>query len=648
MSDNDSIDISIIIVNYNVKDFLYQCLKSINDSSHSLKIETIVVDNNSTDGSVEFLKPLFPDVQFIKLNENIGFGKANNIGFEKAKGKYFLLLNPDTIIGEKTLQVMFDYMEDNPLVGISGCKVLNPDGTFQLSCRRGFPTPWASFCKLFGLQKIFPKLKIFSQYNQTFRNIDETYFIDSIMGAFMFIRREVITQLGGFDSDYFMYGEDIDLCYRSAKAGWKTAYVHNTSIFHYKGESTKRSSIDEIKYFYDAMSIFAKKHYSKFIWFFYFLNLGIYFRSLLAYFNKHIKQILIIILDLLAINISLMIATKIRFGEFLNFPVYAYPTVFIVLSVVLFISMVSVGEYFETKPTIRRAVFGLMIAFFILSSLTYFFKEYAFSRGVLLMTIGFSVFSSVLFRLILSLYEKTKGKDSERRIAIVGINEQSDNIINSLQTIEALNAKLVGLVSVNPYEKIPNTKIPILGNISFLEKIIKENKIKEVIITDQTISTSELVKIASGISQPSVRFHVAKEYGELLASRIINEISGNEVVSLFHQYKKFRNVFLKRVFDIIISIFLLTIGFPIVYLLFDKPGEIFPKLKEVLIGRLSFVGLYGKNHLVGKQGVISLVHISYPERLSDETKDNLDRYYLEHYSLYLDIEIILKFITRVR
>jgi GT2 family glycosyltransferase len=646
----DSPDISIIIVNYNVKDFLYQCLKSIfdSDSSHTLKIETIVIDNNSSDGSVEFLEPIFKNVQFIKLKDNIGFGKANNIGFELAKGKYFLLLNPDTVIGENTLQTMFEFMEQNKEVGIAGCKVLNPDGTFQLACRRGFPTPWASFCKLFGLQKIFPKSKIFSQYNQTYRSIDETYYIDSIMGAFMFIRKEVIEQIGGFDADYFMYGEDIDLCYRSAKAGWKTAYVHSTSIFHYKGESTKRSSIDEIKHFYEAMGIFARKHYSKFIWFYLFLKLGIYIRSALAYLNKNIRQILIIILDLLAINMSLMLATKIRFGEFLNFPDYAYPTVFIVISIVLFISMLFVGEYFETKPTIRRAVFGLMITFFFLSSLTYFFKEYAFSRGVLLMTIGFSVVSSVIFRLIFSIYDKTKGKDSERRIAIVGINQQSENLINSLQTIEARNAKIVGLISVNPEEIKSSFQIPVLGNISFLDKILKEHRIKEVIITDQSISNSDLVKIASNISLPAVRFHIAKEYEELLASRIINEISGNESVVPFHQYKKFRNRLIKRTFDLFISFFLLSIGFPIVYLLFENPRDSFKKLWNVFLGKLSFVGLYENNSTFGKKGLISLVQISNPERLSEETKLNLDKYYLEHYSFYLDIEIILKFITRLK
>ncbi|MCX6146030.1 MAG: glycosyltransferase family 2 protein, partial [Candidatus Kapabacteria bacterium] len=204
----NKIDISIVIVNYNVKDFLLQCLRSIEKSITKRKYEIIVVDNNSTDESIEFLSPKFEKVNFISLNDNLGFGKANNVGFDKASGKYLLILNPDTIISEDTLDKMYDFMELNPEIGISGCKVLNQDGSFQVTCRRGFPTPWASFTKLFGLQKIFPNSKFFAQYNQTYKNIDESYEIDAVIGAFMFCRFDIIRNIGGFDPDYFMYGED--------------------------------------------------------------------------------------------------------------------------------------------------------------------------------------------------------------------------------------------------------------------------------------------------------------------------------------------------------------------------------------------------------------------------------------------------------
>ena len=347
-------DISIVIVNYNVKDFLFQCLKSIENSKTDLKIETIVVDNNSNDGSIEFLKPNFPGVKFFALKENIGFGKANNLGFDNADAKYILILNPDTLLNENTLQVMYNFMEQHSEVGIAGCKVLNGDGTFQFACRRGFPTPWNAFCKLFGLNKFFPKSKLFASYNQTYRNVDETYYIDAVIGAFMFTRKDLIDKLNGFDKDFFMYGEDIDLCLRAFKAGSKTAYVHTTNIIHYKGESTKRSSINEVKHFYEAMSIYAKKHYSKSGLYLFSLKAGIALRFVIAYLSKFKKSIATILFDLLTVNFSLLFATKIRFGDYFNFPSYAYPTVFIVSSLVVFISMVSIGEYFEAEPSGKK------------------------------------------------------------------------------------------------------------------------------------------------------------------------------------------------------------------------------------------------------------------------------------------------------
>ncbi|MGA2298516.1 MAG: glycosyltransferase family 2 protein, partial [FCB group bacterium] len=367
-------EVSIVIVNYNVKDLLLQCLRSLQQVSGELRTEVIVVDNHSLDGSVAFLKPLFPAVNFIELKDNLGFSKANNIGIRQATGKYVLILNPDTILEEDTLSVMYNYMESHPEVGLSGCKVLNPDGTFQLACRRGFPTPWASFCKLFGLQKLFPKSKLFARYNQTFRSVDETYYIEAVMGAFMFIRKEILDKISGFDEDFFLYGEDIDICWRIIREGWKNAYVHTTSIIHYKGESTRRSSENDVKHLYKSMEIFAGKHYSSSSLFLLFLRTGILFRSFIARIIKYRRDVFLLLFDLLGINISLILGTKIRFGDYFNFPPYAYPTVFIVLSLVMFASMVAVGEYFESKPTIRKSVFALMISFFILSSLTYFFN----------------------------------------------------------------------------------------------------------------------------------------------------------------------------------------------------------------------------------------------------------------------------------
>jgi len=644
-----NIDISIIIVNYNVKDFLYQCINSIYKSPNNLNIEIIVVDNNSKDGSADFIKSKFANLKFIELNENLGFARANNIGIKESKGKYILILNPDTIIQEDTLRKMYDFMESHPEIGCSGCKVLNPDGSFQLACRRGFPTPWASFSKLFGLQKLFPKSKFFAKYNQTFRSTDETYEIDAIMGAFMFCRKIAIDQVNGFDNNFFMYGEDIDLCWRLRECGWKVYYYHQTSIIHYKGESTRRSSINEIKHFYKAMEIFAKKHYSKSKIFLSILKLGIFIRTALAYLNKYKRDLLIIFTDLAAINFSLIFTTWLRFGDPFSFPDYAYPTVFIVISIVILSVMIMVGEYFEGKYTARKAIFGLLISFFILSSFTYYFKDYAFSRGVLLATIGLTGIIAVMARGIISLVDKTTGYQSDVRIAFIGINEKTENIIKSLKNSNLHNIDIVGLISLKPINNSEINNFPILSNIDYLWEIISKYSINEVIITENDLTKFDLMRILKNNPGLNVRFHIAEELEELISARIINEITGKEPTIPEYNLSKFRFKVIKRLFDLNCAIFLLTLGLPLI-LLFDKPfKEKIKMIINVLKGKYSIVGILPvekDGNKPGKEGLIGLAHISKPETLSKEAIIKLNEYYRINYNLSLDLDIIIKFIFR--
>ncbi|MER3327985.1 MAG: glycosyltransferase family 2 protein, partial [Candidatus Kapaibacterium sp.] len=262
---------------------------------------------------------------YIYSESNLGFGKANNLGFDTANGKYTLILNPDTLLESVTLQVLYDYMESNPDIGTAGCKVLNVDGSFQSACRRGFPTPWASFCKLFGLQRLFPKSKLFAKYNLSYLNENETNDIDALIGAFMFTRTDVLKKINGFDESFFMYGEDLDLCYRIKEIGYRVSYYPKTSITHFKGESSKRSTLNETKHFYDAMEIFAKKHYGKSKIFFAFLRLGIKIRAFISYLKKHRKDVAFIFIDLIIVNLSLLLSSFLRWGDVFPFPDYAYP-----------------------------------------------------------------------------------------------------------------------------------------------------------------------------------------------------------------------------------------------------------------------------------------------------------------------------------
>ena len=221
-------DLSIIIVNYNVKEFLQNLLNSISKASSNISKEIIIVDNASDDGSVEMIREKFPSAQLISNNKNLGFGKANNQALKIAKGKCVLLINPDTVVSEDTFDKLIQFFENNPGAGLVGCKILNPDGSLQLACRRSFPGPWTSFCKVTGLSNLFPNSKIFARYNLTYLSEDQTYEVDAISGSFMMMRKEVYDKVGGFDEEFFMYGEDLDLCYRIQIAGHKVFYVHNT------------------------------------------------------------------------------------------------------------------------------------------------------------------------------------------------------------------------------------------------------------------------------------------------------------------------------------------------------------------------------------------------------------------------------------
>lgn len=638
-------DISVIIVNYNVKDYLLQCLRSIDASVGGVQTEIIVVDNDSHDGSVAELKPLFPHVRWIALDENIGFGRANNVGLDHATGRYVLYLNPDTIVGADTLAVMQRYLDEHPRTGIAGCKVLNPDGSFQVACRRGLPTPWVSFCKLFGLQSLFPSSKLFAGYNLTYLPIDATYPVDALIGAFMIGRADILRSLGGFDPAFFMYGEDIDLCYRVQKAGYGVTYVHTTSIVHYKGESTKRSSINEVRVFYDAMEIFARKHFGGSRVFLAFLRVGIVLRALLARALRKRREIGTWLVDMVALNAALLAATSVRFEGPFGFPAYAYPLVQIVVTLVATFSLVAVGEYVEYRPTVRRSIVGLLVTFFFLSSLTYFFKEYAFSRGVLLMTIGFTSIAFTLIRGILALRDGSRSV-ATRRVLLVGCTQHAERIAEALTAAEHRHTEIAGIVATTSFTTETFAGHKIVGDATYLARILDATGAQEVILTDPSVTKEQIMELMIACSGYRARFHLATDYDDVITARIINDVAGIEPTVSLPPLLRFRNRVAKRTLDTVVSTLVLTLALP---------GLILPGVRRALApwydvfrGRKSVVGLYpdGKARSTGRVGLTGLAHISSPGRLSPAAVTQLNDYYIESYTLALDIEIILKHLLR--
>ena len=274
--------LSIIIVNYNSRSLIEQCLVSINNAAVGINAEIIVIDNNSSDGSKEWLPQKFPGVRYIFNDMNVGFAKASNQGFKISSGSYILFLNPDTILTRTCLKDCISFFESHTDAGAIGVRMLNQKGNFLKESKRGLPSPAASFYKLFGLTAIFPGSKTFAKYYQGHLPETANNPVDVLSGAYIMIKKVVFEKVNGFDETFFMYGEDIDISLRITKAGFKNYYLGRISITHLKGGSTRYDQ-DHIRHFYGAMDLFVKKHYgNKSILYRSFLHAGIGFRKMLS------------------------------------------------------------------------------------------------------------------------------------------------------------------------------------------------------------------------------------------------------------------------------------------------------------------------------------------------------------------------------
>ena len=285
--------LSVIIVNYNVKYFLEQCLYSVIKASSNIETEIFVIDNHSTDGSKEYMSNRFPSVQFIWQQSNPGFGKANNSVLKKVSGEYVLFLNPDTIVAEDCFEKCLSFFSATENCGALGVKMLDGTGKFLKESKRSFPSPVTSFCKLAGLSALFPRSKLFAKYYAGHLPADQNNEVDVLAGAFMMLDKKTLDKVKGFDEDFFMYGEDIDLSYRIQQSGLKNYYFSETAIIHFKGESTQKQSYNFIRQFYEAMTMFVSKHYKEKKIIFYSMKAAIGLSRLLAtvvlFFKRSIR-----------------------------------------------------------------------------------------------------------------------------------------------------------------------------------------------------------------------------------------------------------------------------------------------------------------------------------------------------------------------
>ncbi|MBF4493524.1 glycosyltransferase [Flavobacterium sp. MR2016-29] len=314
--------LSVIILNYNVRYFLEQCLLSVQEALSAIDAEIIVVDNNSSDESVLMMQEKFPTVKLIQNKENFGFPKGNNIGVSQANGKYICILNPDTVVAEDTFTKVLAFAEKQTDLGILGCKLIDGKGNFLPESKRGIPTPWIAFTKIFSLYKVFPNWHLFNQYYAQHLREDETGKVAILVGAFMFMKRDLYLELDGFDENCFMYADDIDLSYRALLKQKSNYYFHETTVLHYKGESTVKDE-KYMKRFQEAMNFFYQKHFRKSWFFTFFIQIGIWFFSFAKMFQGKTKvkslpetYIFYSLNLILSEKLSFILKNKVQFIDF--------------------------------------------------------------------------------------------------------------------------------------------------------------------------------------------------------------------------------------------------------------------------------------------------------------------------------------------
>ncbi|MBN2571587.1 MAG: glycosyltransferase [Ignavibacteriales bacterium] len=636
------IDISIVIVNFNVKDALDNCLSSIyksNTSSHNLEI--FLVDNNSFDGSVELIKKKYPHIQLIENNKNLGFSKANNIALKLVNGKYILILNPDTILEEGTFQKLIDFINNNPKTGVVTSKLIKANGKLDPACKRSFPSLRVALPRLLGLSKLFPKSRIFGKYNLSYLDENKIHEVDAVNGAFMFMPKNVLDEVGLFDEDYFMYGEDIDLCFRIKKKGYKIFYLPEVNTIHLKGESTRKSKISYVNNFYGAMSIFVKKNLSgtnKLLPII--INIGIFLRLFLSYIKRIIKLFSFVLIDALLIFISLVLSVKLRFDIF---PTNDYLFI-ITIYVIIWVILLSIfGVYSKKfKHSIKHTFNAIITGFFINSSITYFFKEYAFSRGVVLASTGFSLIFLITLKSIINLIIFFRKKN----ITLKKINLL---VIGKKQLNQNLEDKLLAKYDIFYFNKIIQEK-----SISNLEEFIKFKGINEVLLTDDTFSNKEILSLMNDIKVSEILFKVIPTGKDLILSKLHSKIDEIDLIEIEYNINKKLNIFLKRLFDLVLSFFMLIFIYPFVFIYNKlsrrKLSTHFSKIllvPKVFSGKYSFVGMpiwYNKSDIdnLGKKGLTGIVQLKHDENLTTEDMDNYILYYGKNQSIILDIEILLK------
>lgn len=641
--------ISIIIVNYNVCQFLEQALRSLYKSLHNISAEVFVVDNCSVDGSVEMVRKKFPKTNLIVNENNVGFSSANNQAIKESNAEYILLLNPDTVVEEDTIQKCIDFMDAHPNGGGLGVKMVDGKGVFLPESKRSLPTPWVAFYKIFGLARLFPKSKKFGKYHLKYLNENETHEIEVLAGAFMLLRTSVLNKIGLLDEDYFMYGEDIDLSYRIVKAGYKNYYFSDTRIIHYKGESTKKTSVNYVFIFYNAMIIFAKKHFSKQnAWLLSLLiNFAIYIRAGIEIVKQFVWMVSLPILDAMGI-----LAGIYGLKEFLKFlgnkQLEWYPPVFYYIVIPGYVIIWLISTYFSggyDKPFhFWKAFRGFLFGALLISTISNFVNLYHYSRLIIPVgTVLGLVWFSVLRYTINSLKEKrwTFVREPMKRMLVIGGEKETSRLSKLLKDAK-INFNIVA--NIDPRKSIFNE------HIFRVKEVIQIFKVDEVIFCSKDTISNEIIETMSKIDNKLVEYKIFPDESDFVIGSNSADSQGDiymaDIDFSITQPGNLRN---KRMFDLLFS---LTIFFslPVTILFYRNRSQLISNAWFTIIGKLSWVGFSLTNEIKlpqMKRGILSTVSHLHLKQLSAPYAKRADLQYAKNYSIYTDLNIVFNSLNQL-
>ena len=700
------VDVSVVVVTYNVREFLDQALRSVERASAGLSVETFVVDNDSADGSAEMVRERFPDVHLIANEENVGFAVANNQALREARGRHVLVLNPDTILQEDTLRTLVAFMDAHPDAGAVGCRILNPDGTFAPESRRAFPTPAVAFYRIAGLGRLFPKSPRFGRYNLTYLPIDEVCEVDALSGSCMMVRREAMwgeegTGDGGmgtdslvdpassqsareahpaplrvseaepqapspargaglFDEAFFMYGEDLDWCYRIQQSGWRIYYTPETQIVHYKGESTKKGDLRYVVLFYGAMLRFVEKHVAggaEAGWgaragsgaLAFGLRLGIVARAVVAAVGRLGRAVAAPALELTLAWVALAAAAFAwsRADGFAFGPTF-YGVVLPTYAAVLVGGVALAGGYPRGRWPLRSVVLGAGGAALAVAAASFFVPGIAFSRAAL--ALGFPAAAALL---LAHRVRRRSMTAPPRRALVVGTAAEAERLRRMLDGRLRPEATVVGYVADGPGGD-GAAGLPHVGRPRQLRDLARLQHADEVVFAADSLTNTAILEGMRALRDLPVQLKILASGHDRIIGKAHIEDYAAPLLEAERAVAPLRAGWNRRALEVPVAS-LFTLVTPLLRLAarlrptarWRRLAAFAARMPSVLAGRRALVGYDATGPHPPPAwglppGVVSVLDTRRPRPATITETHRAYWFYARHQSLWLDAEILLR------